>query len=170
MIQLLNDALMPLVNDGLITVERMHDLIYIKEFIDRVASKKYLEERDVDELQKRYGVLPNIISWGDYFQTEMASSLIELDEESFQKAVSTVKFDIMSACEIFSGREAEFFAWVDDAYYEVTSEDRALYTEEEEEIIHLKIMKDYFFDLGIVNNFSPAEIKWYQKFNEALAI
>ncbi len=168
--QLINDALMPLVNDGLISVSRIHDLIYIKEFIERVSTRKYLEERDVEHLQKRYGVLPSIITWGDYFQTEMASSLIELDDEAFSKAVATVKFDIISACEIFTEKHGNFFQWVDDTYYEIVTEDKELFTEEEEEIMHLKIMKDYFCDLGIVDRFTETELEWYQEFNEALAI
>lgn len=167
---LVNDALMPLINDGLVSMDRMNDLIYIKEFIDRVSTKKYLEERDVAALEKKYGVLPNIISWGDYFQTEMGSSLIDLDDEAFNRAVLTVRFDIMSACEIFSDRESAFYSWVDDAYYEVTTDNKEFFTEEEEEILHLKIMKDYYFDLGIVDDFTISEKEWYEAFNEAVAM
>ena len=168
--QIVNEALMPIINDGLLSVQRIHELIYIKEFIERVSTRKYLEERDAQQLLRKYGVLPNIITWGDYFQTEMASSLIELDDEAFSKAIATVKFDIISACEIFAGKGSNFFKWVDDTYYEIASEGKELFTEEEEEIMHLKIMKDYYCDLGIVDRFTESEMEWYREFNEALAI
>jgi len=114
--------------------------------------------------------MPNIISWGDYFQTEMASSLVDLTDEQFKKAVSTVKFDMISCHHIFSEKEDSFFKWVDDTYYELMAREIEIFTEEEEDIIHLKILKEYYVDLSVVDNFTETEVSWYSEFSEAVAI
>jgi hypothetical protein len=168
--QIINDALIPMMNEGMLSIERIHDLIYIKELIDRVSTRKYIESRTAEDLFRKYGVMPNIITWGDYFQTEMASSLLELADADFKRAVSTVKFDIISCLQIFSNKESDFFNWVDTSYYEITAEGREYFDEDEEEIIHLKILKDYFVDLGVIDNFTEAEIQWYGSFDEAVAM
>ncbi|HRZ27644.1 MAG TPA: hypothetical protein P5295_12620, partial [Spirochaetota bacterium] len=61
--ELLNEAIIPMLNDGLISMRRVSDLISIKEFIDRVSTKKYIEDKDADQLFQRYGVLPSVITW-----------------------------------------------------------------------------------------------------------
>jgi len=44
------------------------------------------------------------------------------------------------------------------------------YTQEEEEILHLKILKDYYTNLGLVNNFTDAEMQWFDGFQEAKVV
>jgi hypothetical protein len=50
------------------------------------------------------------------------------------------------------------------------AEKSELLTEEDEEILHLKVMKDYFIDMGITDNFTQAERQWYCDFDEAVAM
>ncbi len=166
----INEAIIPMVNDGLISVRRIHDLIRIKEFIDSVVSKEYLEKRSVEDIRDRVGVLPNIITWGDYFQTEMASLLLNMDDDEFARAVETVIYDVISSNIIFSDKGQEFFEWVDYKYYEVIIRKNDNYSPEEVEILHLKILKDYFVDMGIMNNFSEVLMDWYYSFKEAEAM
>ena len=166
---LINDVILELLNESKISVSRLHSLIYIKEFIDRIASKKYLETKDVESLKKQYGVSPNIVTWGDYFQTELASSLLKLSDEEFEKALATIKFDMISSYIIFSEKEKDFFEWI-ERNRNAIDEEKELLSEEEEEIIHLKILKDYYIDLGILDNFTPEERMWYNSFSEAVAM
>lgn len=169
--RLINEALMPLMNDGLISLHRLEELIYIKDFIDRNTTKNYIEKGKALELKENYGVMPSIISWGDYFQTEMATSLLYRTDEEFMRAVHTVKFDIISSYEIFSSKGPDFFEWVDDQYLELIDEDNMEnLDEDQEEILHLKILKDYYSDMGIIDNFSTSEKKWYSTFGEAVAM
>jgi len=168
--KMINEAIVPLINDGYISKERVEHLIFIKEFIDSIASKMYLGESDVNAIYNRYGVKPNIVTWGDYFQTEMASTLLKVSDEEFIGALDTVKFDVMSAWEIFSNKDAEFFEMVDQWYYSLLGLDPAEYTEEEDEILHLKILKDYFVDMGITDKFTESMKLWYHSFAESAAI
>jgi hypothetical protein len=168
--EILNNALIPMVNEGLIGASRIISLIEIKEFIDNISTRGYIEKRDADEISKKYGVMPDIITWGDYFQTELASSLVNKTDEEFFLAIETVKYDMISSCIIFSEKESDFFQWVDESYYQILSSSRDEHTDEEKEIVHLKILKDYYLDLGITDNFSEATLEWYNSFKEAMAI
>jgi hypothetical protein len=169
--RLINDALMPLINDGLISLHRLEELIYIKDFIDRNTTRGYIDKGQAIRLKEKYGVMPSLITWGDYFQTEMATALLYNTDEEFMRAVHTVKFDVISSFEIFNEKNGEFFEWIDDQYLELVDEnDLTNLSEEQEEIIHLKILKDYYVDMGIIDNFTLSEKRWYSTFNEAVAM
>lgn len=168
--QVINEAIIPMINEGMLSVRRIIDLIRIKEFIDNVATKVYLEKGSAEEIRERCGAFPSIITWGDYFQTEMASQLLYLSDDEFSKAVETVVYDIISSQIIFSEKGEEFFQWVDYNYYKVITQKKENYEPEEVETLHLKILKDYFTDLGIVDNFSDSLMDWYYSFKEAEAI
>jgi hypothetical protein len=164
--ELINESIMTMVNDGSISIERLNSLVYIKELVDRISTKTYIGEETANELQDKYGVRPNIITWGDYFQTEMATSLLVVSDSEFDRAVETLRFDMAASWVIFSEKEGTFFKWVDDTFDEITGAKCAGYTEEEEEILHLKILKDYFTNLGIVNGFTADEMRWFEGFEE----
>jgi hypothetical protein len=168
--EMINESIMTMVNDGTLSMERVKSLIYIKTFIDRIASKNYIEEESARELEKKYGVRPNIITWGDYFQTEIATSLAVLSEEEFEKALETLKFDMVASWFIFCEKGDDFFEWVDSTHSAIIESRNSGYTEEEEEILHLKILKDYYTDLGLVNNFTDAEMQWFNGFQEAKVV
>lgn len=168
--RVVNEAIMPMLNDGLISLDRLKDLIYIKDFIDRISTNKYIRESDARSIEIKYGVLPNIVTWGDYFQTEMATSLQCLSDDEFSTAVDSVKFDMISSHTIFSNKDSQFFEWVENTFNSFYEGEKKDYSEEEKEIIHLHFLKDYYVDLGIVPNFTDDEIRWYSVFQEAVAI
>jgi len=168
--ELINESIITMVNDGSLSIGRINSLIYIKTFIDRISAKKYIDEEAAQELQKKYGVRPNIITWGDYFQTEMATSLMVIPDEEFKRALATLKFDMAASWTIFCQKDEAFFEWVENTYQEITHAKSDNYTEEEEEILHLRILMEYYTNLGLVNNFTEAEMKWFSGFEEAEAI
>ena len=168
--ELINGSLVEMINDGRISMRRANSLIYIKSFINRIATKNFIEENAIRDLEKKYGVRPNIVTWGDYFQTQMATSLMVLSDEEFERGLETLKFDMVASHIIFCEKDSTFFEWVDNTYTSVLELKNSDYNEEEEEIIHLKILKDYFVNLGIVNRFTDAEMEWFTTFQEAEAI
>ncbi len=170
MTELINESIMTMVNDGTLSIERVKSLIYIKSFIDRISTKNFIEESSAQELERKYGVRPNIITWGDYFQTEIATSLAVISEDEFEKAVDTLKFDMVASWFIFCEKGDDFFEWVDTTHDTIKEAKESGYTEEEEEILHLKILKDYFTNLGLVNNFTDAEMQWFTGFQEAKVV
>lgn len=164
--ELINESIMTMVNDGTVSIDRAKSLVYIKEFIDRISTKTYIREETAEELREKYGVRPNIITWGDYFQTEMATSLLVVPDDEFSRAVETLRFDMVASWMIFSEKDGSFFKWVDDTYDRIIDAKSAGYTEEEQEILHLKILKEYYTDLGLVNRFTEGEMRWFEGFEE----
>ncbi|OHD71040.1 MAG: hypothetical protein A2W19_08495 [Spirochaetes bacterium RBG_16_49_21] len=167
--ELLNDSIIEMVNDGILSMRGINNLIFIKSFIDRVASKKFIDKEAVMNLEKKYGVRPNIITWGDYFQTQMATTLHVLSDDEFDRAVDTLKFDIIASYTIFSEKDRSFFEWVELTYMTIMNHKEADFTPDEEEIIHLRILMDYYENVGIVNNFTESEMYWFAGFQEAQA-
>ena len=168
--ELVNRALMPVINENGMSIERIHCLIHIKEFIDRISGRDYLSMDDLARLEQRYGVIPDVATWGDYFQAELGTTFREMSDKIFFGAVDTVKFDMISSFLIFEGKEEAFFNWIEDAFLNIVSENDENFTTEEQEIIHLKILKDYYIDLGLKNTFSESEMMWHSSFSEARAM
>lgn len=164
--EMINESIMPMVNDGTISIERAKSLIYIKEFIDRISTTTYIREDTAEELRAKYGVRPNVVTWGDYFQTEMATSLLVVSDEEFSRAVDTLRFDMAASWTIFCEKDGAFFKWVDDTYDEIIDKKSAGYTDEEKEILHLRILKEYYTDLGLSNKFNEGEMRWFEGFGE----
>lgn len=167
---LVNEAVIELINNGMISFSRLNSLIEIKEFIDRISSKRYIDDAALAELEEKFGVKPNIVTWGDYFQTELASSLIPLTDDEFATIIDTVKYDMLSSYIIFSEKDSSFFEWVDSIQVDMSGREDMALTSEEDEFLHLKILKDYYLDMGLTDKFTEAEMHWYWSFKEAVAI
>ncbi|MBN1532540.1 MAG: hypothetical protein JXA20_07755 [Spirochaetes bacterium] len=170
MTSLVNEAVLGMINDGYLSGSKIRRLIEIKELVDRISVKKYLEEEDTRELFHRYGVLPNVVTWGDYFQTELATTLKELSDSAFERVIDTVRYDLISSYIIFSAQSGAFFEWVEANHAVIVPCGEGGHTEEENEILHLKILKDYYVNLGIVNAFTDAELAWHESYVEAAAV
>jgi len=166
---ILNNAVMPFVNQGRLSMNAINELIALKEFVDRNATRTYLVGATPESMIARFGVAPDVVTWGDYFQAELAHDASRYSDEEFSKVCDTVKFDIMSACQIFASQKAEFYEWIESSAMEIVESGTDAYSEEEAEIIHLKILKDYYLNLGIVDNFTPEEVLWYNSFSEQIA-
>jgi hypothetical protein len=170
MVEQINEAVVPMINDGLISVFRIEGLFYIKEFINRISSKKYLEEASIEKINQKCGVMPTVTSWGDYFQTEMASSLMCLSDDEFDKAVDTLRFDMMASYIIFHEKNEDFFKWIENSHNDILSLKCENFTEEEEEILHLRILMDYYLNCGVIDRFTDAEWAWYNSYCEAQVV
>ena len=119
---------------------------------------------------KKYNTMPTVVTWGDYFQMELAYELRNSSLEDFTRAVDTVKFDIISSYQIFFEKEPIFYEWVESNYNKIKSERDKFSEEEHEEAFHLKILKDYYINLGIINKFSKEEMVWYNSYKEVVAV
>lgn len=168
--EMITGALLPVINENGISTSRLNELIYIRDFINRISSRNYIDDDALKSIEEKFGVKPDIITWGDFFQAEMATTLKNAGDEEFFKASETVKFDMISSYLIFRNKGPEFFEWVDNSFSLITSKDQSEPAEDESEIIHLRILMDYYVELRINGNFTEAELKWHSSFNQALAI
>jgi hypothetical protein len=168
--KIVNDAIIPLINHGKLSINKIKGLIDIKEFIERVATHTYLEQKTTLKLKTQYGVEPDIVTWGDYFQTELALEVCTKPEDESMKLFDTVKFDIMSAYEIFVGKSNDFYEWLEDKSIDVQASDYDDDNVEVLEILHLQVLKDYFCQMGLVDYFTSEEKAWYNSFYEELPV
>ncbi|MCL1864867.1 MAG: hypothetical protein FWF73_03550 [Spirochaetes bacterium] len=168
--RIINSAVIPLINSFGISSLRMMHLIYIKEFIDRISTKPYLHSDEVKILEEQFGVKPDILSWGDYFQSEIAVSAKCLSDDEFVRIFETFKFDMISSYIIFKNKGTDFFEWIENLYAGIEKKDVDQLTDEDNEIIHLRILMNYYKEMGIADRFSESELKWHSSFSEALAV
>lgn len=167
---LINRAIMPIINEWGMSSMRLNNLIYIKEFIDRISSRTYIPDHEIIKIEKKYGVKPDVLTWGDYFQAELATTMKDADDMEFIKSLETVKFDIISSYNIFMNKEKLFFEWIENSISNMDMSDIDNLSDEEKEIIHLKILMDYYLELGIIDNFLESETLWYSSFKEAMVV
>jgi len=167
---IINEEHIPMINNGKLNISKIYLLISLKEFIDNISSNSYMSDDVVLNIKKRYNEIPTVITWGDYFQTELVFEMLDSSDEDFQRAVNIIKFDIISSYIIFSGKLISFMDWVEDNFQYIQSRKDQFSSEEYEEAFHLKILKDYYINLGIVNNFSSEEMDWYNIYKEDIAV
>ena len=167
---LINRAVIPLINRMGISSLRMMNLIYIKEFIDRISTKSYFHEDELERLERQFGVKPDIITWGDYFQAEIATSAKTLNDDEFMKIFETVKFDMISSYIIFKNKGTDFFEWIERLYSDIEMKDVDLLTDDDKTIMHLRILMSYYTEIGIADRFFESELKWHSSFSNALAV
>lgn len=92
----INEELIPMVDDGTLNITKIRCLVSIKEFIDGISSTNYRKDNVVNNVEQILNARPAVITWGDYFQTKLAFELQGCSDDEFIKAVETVKFDIMN--------------------------------------------------------------------------
>ncbi|RHX88610.1 hypothetical protein [Leptospira stimsonii] len=161
----LNPELFDMMKQGKLSAGKILDLIALKELVDRFAMTPFIEEEKVAEIRERTGVEPDILTWGDYFQTEIASRYFEKSEPQFKKIIETIRFDLISAHLIFSGKPEYFQDTVRGQALISKSIDSTFWTLEDEEAIHLDTLLEYFVQMGIGEKpLTVSDRIWYESF------
>lgn len=161
----LNPELSAMALRGQLSGRKLADLIRLREIVDRFATCRYVSEDALKKLVERFGVGPDIVSWGDYFQTEIASLYHSLSDGEFSGIVDTVRFDLIAASKIFAGKPEEFFASVESNGLAAYGCDRESWGPEEEEQAHLYILLQYYRELGLDKaTLSAQDEEWFAGF------
>ncbi len=161
-----NPELLPMIRQGLISPEKLAILVELYETVERFATTLFTDEEAQAKIKLEFGVLPDIIRWGDYFQTEVASRFFLESESSLRKIVDTIRFDLISAHLIYSGKPEYFKNYVRSEALVSKGIDSAFLNASEEENLHLEILLDYFENLGLAG--APLSLQdkiWYEGFN-----
>ena len=167
----INPALNEMVGRGQLSASKLADLIRVRAIVERFAMRSYLAPGEVQELKARYGAAPDIISYGDYFQTEIAGRYFQLEDAEFSRIVDTVRFDLISAVKIFRGKPDAFFNAVlaaGDAAYRQAPE---TWSQEQEEAAHLFVLCNYYRDLDLSTSvIATADEDWFNGFLNAESV
>jgi hypothetical protein len=161
-----NPELLPMIRQGFLTPEKLAMLVELHEVVDRFATTLFTEPAAQEKLKEEFGVLPDIITWGDYFQTEVASRYFLENETSLRRIIDTIRFDLISSHLIFSNKPEYFKKRVRSEALVSKGIDSAFLGAEEEESMHLEILLDYFENLGLADRPMSMQDKiWYEGFN-----
>lgn len=161
----LNRELNDMVLRGQLSGRKIAELIRLKEVADRFATCKYVSEEELAVLIEKFGTGPDILTWGDYFQTEVGSEYFAHTDDDFATIVDTVRFDLISAVKIFQGKPEKFLNQVHDDGMAVYGMPRDQWTPVEEEQAHLYILLNYFRELGMhATMLSAEDDSWFEGF------
>ena len=144
---------------------KINQLIYIKKFINRFSCEPYLLEKDKKEIQQKYGVTPDVTTWGDYFQVEIATENHDKDDMEFEKIIQTVVYDVLVAMLIFRKKDKTF---IQDVIYNldtVLEKDSNSWTEQEEEAYHLGVLYNYYNQMKLdAEKISKEDLEFFKQF------
>lgn len=166
-IQGLNPTLMDMVMRGQLSAARIAMLVRLREMVDSMAGSSWVSDAEAEELKSKFGAYPEIRTFGDYFQTELASAHFDRTDEDFEKILSTVRFDLIAAALIFDGKPASFLERVQSEALAARGSDAA-WTEEQEEAVHLDILRGYFENMKLsARKISAVDRTWFEGFARA---
>jgi len=159
----LNRELDDMLNSKKLSSMKVRNLIMIKKIIDRVANKDYIPHHEVNKIEKKFGFKPDIITWGDYFQTQVASDHWQKSDLEFQIVADTVLFDVIAATMIFNNKNKKFFETVKTN--SILSQEKSKLSLEDEENIHLEILMNYHQEMNLdINSLQDDDFNFFEQF------
>lgn len=161
----LNRELNDMVLRGQLSGRKIAELIRLKEIADTFATQNYISDEELGVLIEKFGTGPDIMTWGDYFQTEIGSEYFAHNDADFSTIVDTVRFDLISAVKIFQGKSEDFLQKAQENGMAAYGMPRDEWTEVEEEQAHLYILLNYFRELGMDRTVLASEDEeWFSGF------
>ncbi|MFN3605081.1 MAG: hypothetical protein ACK4UJ_10260 [Leptonema sp. (in: bacteria)] len=161
----LHPQLQPMVERGQLTAKKIIHLIELKELVDRYAQIPFISQEEIEQLEAKYGAKPEIQTWGDYFQTEVASRFFSYSDEDFEKIISTIHFDIISSILIFKNKTIEFKNKIKEEALILNGLEKEQLTDEDEQILHLSILLQYYEEMGLENvELTKEDMEWFETF------
>lgn len=159
-----------MIKRGQLSQSKLTDLCFVKKFVDGVATTDYVGDLEAKQLKETYGAFPDVLTWGDYFQTEIASDFFDSPDDEFHKIIQTVRFDLIAAIKIFHGKPAQFFEIVKERALEAGSRPEEQWSGDDEEAVHLGILCRYFEEMGLDRaTVSEEDLQWFDTFSIANA-
>ena len=161
----LHSQLSGMVQRGQLSGRKIAALIELRETVERFAQCNYVEQDEIQALKEKYGAEPEVVTWGDYFQTEVASRHFDLSDAEFLKIVDTIRFDLVSSTMIFRNKSSEFCEQVREEAIIASGTDRSQWTTELEQAAHMGILLQYFEQLKLAQcEISDIDQRWFESF------
>lgn len=145
---------------------KLRNLVSVATTAERLATKPYIEKRELDLIVDRFGVGPDVTTWGDFFASEIATDHWEKADAEFEKICETVIFDFIAACMVFPGRTAAFIESVMHEYHASLGKGVDLRNAEDQEKIHLGILAGYYEQMGLTQeNLADTDTEFFDSFS-----
>ncbi|MBS0617168.1 MAG: hypothetical protein JSR44_03215 [Spirochaetes bacterium] len=145
---------------------KLRNLVQVATTAERLGERPYLERAELDKIVGKFGVAPDVTTWGDFFAAEIATDHWEKNDAAFEKICETVVFDFIAACLIFSDKPQAFIASAMAHYQESLARDVSVRDGEDLERIHLGILGGYFTQMGLIKDrLNDADMAFFDSFS-----
>ncbi len=145
---------------------KLRNLLAVATAAERLSSRPYMDQKEIDRIVARFGVGPDVTTWGDFFAAEIATDHWEKPDPEFERICETVLFDFIAAAIVFSGKSADYFETVMRDYEESLSKDPGMRTAEDEEKLHLGILAGYHAQMGLdKSRLSYEDMDFFESFS-----
>jgi len=162
----INPALQDMINNKRLSEKKISLLIFLKKYIDRVASLNYLPDDKLKAIETKYGVAPDIITWGDYFQTQVAGQHWEKSEEEFENIIEIIHYDVIASVMIFTGKDSTFCNEIRSAFLEASGKYGTTLNSAEEEALHMGILLNYFEEMGLeLSRYTEEDFTFFKQYS-----
>lgn len=128
---------------------KLRNLLHIATTAERLATRAYMEKAEIEGIVGRFGVEPDVTTWGDFFASEIAADHWEKSDAEFEKICETVTFDFIAACLIFTSKPRAFIDSALHEYNDSLAKEAGMRNAEDEEKIHLGILAGYFSQMAL---------------------
>lgn len=167
----LHPQLKGMVLRGQLSARKIVALLELREMVDRISPVLRVSDLESAQLEEKYGAKPEIITWGDYFQTEVGSKYFDHTDEEFERICDTIHFDLISSMLIFKDKSNEFCEAVREEALVVQGLMSELRTDNEEQAIHLGILLQYYEEMQLDKaSLSEEDQDWFEGFVETTQI
>jgi len=167
----INPAIEDMISQKKLSPQKIELLASLKEYVDRISGTTYLPELELIKIEKQFGVKPDIITWGDYFQTQVASDHWEKSDADFEKITETIYYDLVASVMIFEKKEDAFINDIETQYYQICEKKQDEMSPEDQEIFHLKILKDYYIHMKLkISAFSNEDFDFFKQYSDGAVI
>jgi hypothetical protein len=145
---------------------KLRNLLAVAGAAERLSSRPYMAQVELDGIVARFGVGPDVTTWGDFFAAEIATDHWEKSDAEFERICETVLFDFIAAAMVFSGKSSDFIASALRDYEESLIKEAGLRTADDEEKIHLGILAGYFSQMGLEKTrLSDEDMEFFESFS-----
>ena len=167
----INPLVQKLVLENQLSPRKIRNLILLKKMVDRLCSSLYLDPEEALKIEEKVGEFPDIVTWGDYFQTEIAIEHGKKNDAEFEAVIQTVTFDLIASTLIFTNKDDDFRSNVRNAQLAAQVKDYTSWTSEDEESIHLGILLDYFLQMGLdMQKLTEQDFAYFEQFAAQKAV
>lgn len=134
-------------------------LISLKEFIDRIAKEPYTPKEVAQNIEKKYGVLPDLLTWGDYFQVTLAKNYWEIADEDFIAECQKLMQDLLLAMINFSTKDERYRQEVKNSFFRELAKPSK---ERDAAILYEAQLCFYYEEMGLnAQNLTLSDWQWY---------
>ena len=163
----LNSELDEFMEQDKLSDQKIKELLFLKSFIDRLATKPHISSEKLKEIKEKFGLLPNVITWGDYFQTEVATTHWMKTDHQFHLIIQTIIYDIIISIMIFSNKNHDF--WEKNYAPQLLSMGKGIENMPdqltEEETHHFDILFGYFDEMGLdISKLTQEDFSFFSQF------